>query len=68
MRGQGIKDQPKDVIRNYFLNDFYKDHCNIYQKRPIYWLFDSIKILKRVNLLRHRNIQNFHGLRELLML
>lgn len=39
----GGKGQPKDVIRNYFLNDFYKDHCNIYQKRPIYWLFDSGK-------------------------
>lgn len=39
----GDKGQPKDVIRNYFLNDFYKDHCKIYQKRPIYWLFDSGK-------------------------
>jgi hypothetical protein len=39
----GGKVQPKDVIRNYFLNDFYKDHCKIYQKRPIYWLFDSGK-------------------------
>ena len=39
----GSKGQPKDVIRNYFLNDFYKDHCKIYQKRPIYWLFDSGK-------------------------
>ena len=37
------KGQPKDVIRNYFLNDFYDDHCKIYQKRPIYWLFDSGK-------------------------
>ena len=39
----GSKGQPKDVIRNYFLNDFYSDHCKIYQKRPIYWLFDSGK-------------------------
>lgn len=39
----GGKGQPKDVIRNYFLNDFYKDHCKIYQKRPIYWMFDSGK-------------------------
>lgn len=39
----GGKGQPKDVIRNYFLNDFYVDHCKIYQKRPIYWLFDSGK-------------------------
>lgn len=33
----------REVIRNYFLKDFYKDHCKIYQKRPIYWLFDSGK-------------------------
>ena len=39
----GGKGQPNDVIRNYFLNDFYQDHCKIYQKRPIYWLFDSGK-------------------------
>ena len=39
----GGKGQPKDVIRNYFMSDFYSDHCKIYQKRPIYWLFDSGK-------------------------
>ena len=39
----GGKGQPKDVIRNYFLNEFFADHCKIYQKRPIYWLFDSGK-------------------------
>ena len=39
----GGKGQPKDVIWNYFLSDFYSDHCKIYQKRPIYWLFDSGK-------------------------
>jgi hypothetical protein len=44
----GGKGQPKDVIRNYFLNDFYADHCSRYSvtgsgKRPIYWLFDSGK-------------------------
>ena len=39
----GGKGAPKEVIRNYFLNDFYADHCKIYQKRPIYWLFDSGK-------------------------
>nr|WP_307990089.1 BREX-1 system adenine-specific DNA-methyltransferase PglX [uncultured Niameybacter sp.] len=33
----------REVIRNYFIKDFYKDHCKIYQKRPIYWLFDSGK-------------------------
>ena len=39
----GGKGQPRDVIRNYFLNDFFNDHCKIYQKRPIYWQFDSGK-------------------------
>ena len=39
----GGKGQPKEVIRNYFINDFYKDHCKMYKKRPIYWLFDSGK-------------------------
>ena len=33
----------REKIRRYFLNDFYKDHCKIYKKRPIYWLFDSGK-------------------------
>ena len=33
----------REVIRNYFLNDFIKDHMKTYQKRPIYWLFDSGK-------------------------
>ena len=33
----------RDQIRQYFLNDFYKDHLKIYQKRPIYWMFDSGK-------------------------
>jgi len=33
----------REVIRNYFINDFYADHVKIYQKRPIYWLFDSGK-------------------------
>ena len=39
----GGKGPPRDVIRGYFLNDFYSDHCKSYQKRPIYWLFDSGK-------------------------
>lgn len=33
----------RETIRNYFLNDFIKDHIKMYQKRPIYWLFDSGK-------------------------
>ena len=39
----GGKGTPREVLRNYFLNDFYADHCKTYQKRPIYWLFDSGK-------------------------
>ena len=33
----------REIIRSYFLKDFFKDHCKTYQKRPIYWLFDSGK-------------------------
>ena len=39
----GGKGAPRQVIREYFLNDFYADHLKTYQKRPIYWLFDSGK-------------------------
>ena len=34
---------PREIIRKYFLTYFYKDHLKTYQKRPIYWLFDSGK-------------------------
>ena len=33
----------REVIRAYFLKEFYADHCQTYKKRPIYWLFDSGK-------------------------
>ena len=36
-------DTSREVIRNYFVKDFYKDHVKTYQKRPIYWLYDSGK-------------------------
>ena len=39
----GGKGTAREVIRKYFVNDFFNDHCKIYQKRPIYWLFDSGK-------------------------
>lgn len=39
----GGKGTAREIIRNYFLKDFYKDHCHTYKKRPIYWLFDSGK-------------------------
>ena len=39
----GGNGNPRDVLRDYFIKDFFKNHCKIYQKRPIYWLFDSGK-------------------------
>ena len=39
----GGKGSSREVIRDYFINDFYADHLKVYQKRPIYWLFDSGK-------------------------
>ena len=39
----GGRGSARDVIRKYFRDDFFADHCKIYQKRPIYWLFDSGK-------------------------
>src|SRR5699024_2419778 len=36
-------DSSRERIRNYFLNDFYEDHCKMYQKLPIYWQYDSGK-------------------------
>ena len=39
----GGKGTPREVIRNYLLTGFYADHCKIYQKRPIYWLFNAGK-------------------------
>lgn len=39
----GGKGTSREVIRTYFLKDFFTDHCQTYKKRPIYWLFDSGK-------------------------
>lgn len=39
----GGKGTSREVIRTHFLKDFFKDHCQTYKKRPIYWLFDSGK-------------------------
>ena len=39
----GGKGSARQVIRNYFISEFYADHVKVYQKRPIYWLFDSGK-------------------------
>ena len=39
--GRKTNESSREVIRRYFVNDFYKDHCKTYKKRPIYWLFTS---------------------------
>ena len=39
----GGRGSSREVIRSYFINGFYADHLKVYQKRPIYWLFDSGK-------------------------
>ena len=39
----GGKGTSREIIRNYFISGFYADHVKVYQKRPIYWLFDSGK-------------------------
>lgn len=40
---------PRKVIRDYFMSQFFADHCTTYSvqsagKRPIYWLVDSGKL------------------------
>ena len=39
----GGKGTAREVIRSYFLKEFFADHCKTYKKRPIYWLFDAGK-------------------------
>ncbi|MGL4874349.1 MAG: BREX-1 system adenine-specific DNA-methyltransferase PglX [Clostridium sp.] len=41
--GRKTSESAREAIRRYFIKDFYKDHLKIYQKRPIYWMFDSGK-------------------------
>jgi type II restriction/modification system DNA methylase subunit YeeA len=41
--GRKSSETARQAIRRYFLKEFYKDHVQVYQKRPIYWLFDSGK-------------------------
>jgi len=41
--GRKANESSRECIRRYFLKDFYKDHVQMYKKRPIYWLFTSGK-------------------------
>lgn len=40
-KGLGLKGDPEQAIRGYFVRDFIKDHMSMYHRRPIYWLFES---------------------------
>lgn len=41
-------------IEDYLIKDFWKDHLSRYQKRPIYWLFQSKKKAFQVVVYMHR--------------
>ena len=41
--GQKADETPEETIRRYLSASFFKDHCQTYKKRPIYWLFSSGK-------------------------
>lgn len=41
--GKKAGESHEEVLRNYFIKDFYTDHCQRYQKRPIYWMLHSGK-------------------------
>ena len=41
--GRKTSETSRQTIRRYFLKEFYKEHLKVYQKRPIYWMFDSGK-------------------------
>ena len=41
--GKKNNETADEVLRNYFMKDFYNDHLKMYQKRPIYWMFSSPK-------------------------
>ena len=41
--GNKDNNSAEEIIRIYFIKDFYSDHLQRYQKRPIYWLMNSGK-------------------------
>lgn len=41
--GKKDNESSKEAIRRYFANEFFTEHCKMYKKRPIYWLFSSGK-------------------------
>jgi type II restriction/modification system DNA methylase subunit YeeA len=41
--GKKSNETPLQTIRKYFTKEFYKDHVQIYKKKPIYWMFNSGK-------------------------
>jgi len=41
--GRKSAESSNDAIRRYFTDNFFRDHCQTYKNRPIYWLFTSGK-------------------------
>ncbi|XZI51656.1 BREX-1 system adenine-specific DNA-methyltransferase PglX [Clostridium perfringens] len=41
--GKKSNESSREAIRRYFANEFFTEHCKMYKKRPIYWLFTSGK-------------------------
>jgi type II restriction/modification system DNA methylase subunit YeeA len=41
--GPNRGEQPRETIRRYLAQSFFKDHLKTYKRRPIYWLFSSGK-------------------------
>ena len=41
--GKKTNESSREAIRRYFANEFFGEHCKMYKKRPIYWLFTSGK-------------------------
>ena len=56
----------REALLRYFATEFYTDHCRMYRKRPLYWLFDTggktgVKILMYVHRYTPDTLSNLHN-------
>ena len=49
-----IQDCLDKDLEKFLVKDFYKYHCKMYKKKPIYWLFASKKVAFQVLVYMHR--------------
>ncbi len=56
----GLKNtlNPINTLKNYFLNNFSKDHNSLFNKRPIYWEFNSGRYKAFKALVYYFNLNN----------